>query len=385
VRFDRDGRRDGGALLAARFDDHDCRIDHVEGEHPADRRAHRVGTDRSLRQQQLNQRFGAVPVAAVAAGSIPELLMRGRERARSSGPHERRRRQQRAGLVGEDLEVMIEIEDLFTFAASPMGRHDRSAVEHLDRFRAHAHVETPSRVTGWDRVMALPDTHPRFGVNAMRTQDHHVERFVGQPGKRRRLETEMLTDADAAMRDESPVVEEHRRGDQIVELRHRTNAGNGDEMTAPEPSDLSLDTSFLMRAADAGDAEETVEPVMRPQRNEPLRLEPVTAPQHLHHRGFQVVVTDPAGHTTKVFERTDVAIQEHFLCLVQIRPTEPAARRGEPHHEQGDLAQHAVEIDADRPEIDFGFRTQPMRLRDLHLSQRQRPLGADLCDVTPHR
>ena len=187
------------------------------------------------------------------------------------------------------------------------------------------------------------------------------------------------------MSDEALVVEAHRRGEELVELCHRADTRDGDEVTASEPSDLTFHAAFLVRAADAGQAEEAVEPVMRPQRDESVRLEPVTTLQHPHDRGLQVVVADPARHTTEVFERADVAVQEHLLRLVQIRAAEPTTRRGEAHHEQRHLHQHASDIDTDRPEIDLGFRAQQMRLRNVDLSQRRRPLGANLRDVTPHR
>ena len=142
-------------------------------------------------------------------------------------------------------------------------------------------------------------------------------------------------------------------------------------MPATEPADLALDAALLVCPVDAGHAKEAVEAVVRSQRNEPFRLVPVTALEDLHDRSLQIVVADPARHTTEVRERADVTVQEHLLCLVQIRPTEPAARRRETHHEQRHLAQHPGEIHADRAEVDLGFRAQRMRLRDRHLRQRQ--------------
>ncbi|TPW07565.1 MAG: hypothetical protein FD127_4467 [Acidimicrobiaceae bacterium] len=124
---------------------------------------------------------------------------------------------------------------------------------------------------------------------------------------------------------------------------------------------------------------------MRSERDEPVRLEPVTAAKHFHDRGLEVVVTDAAGNTTEVFERANVTIEEHFLRFVHIRAAIPTTRRREPHHEQRHLTQHASEIHADRPEIDFGLCAQQMGLGDRDLRQRQSLTSADLRDVTPHR
>ena len=87
---------------------------------------------------------------------------------------------------------------------------------------------------------------------------------------------------------------------------------------AVDPRYLTLPTGT--RRAEELLAEERVEPIMRPQADETVRLDPVPALQHPFDRGFRVVVADPGRDTTEVFERADVTIEEHFLGFVQIRP-----------------------------------------------------------------
>ena len=88
-------------------------------------------------------------------------------------------------------------------------------------------------------------------------------------------------------------------------------------MAAAEPADLALHAALLVAALDARLAEEAVEPVVRPQRDEPFRLDPVAALQHLGDRGLrlsQVVVADPVGHATEVLEGADMTVEEHRLA-----------------------------------------------------------------------
>jgi hypothetical protein len=170
----------------------------------------------------------------------------------------------------------------------------------------------------------------------------------------------VLTDGDRPARDPPLVVERVGAFDELVQRAHRLGAGDGHEVAATEPADFAFDATFLVCAVDTRRAEERVEPIMRSQRDEPVRLGAVAALQHAHHRGFEVVVTDPARDTTEVRERTDVTIEERLLSLIQIDPMEPTARRGETHHEHPPLGREPVEHEAHLPEIDLGFRAQRM-------------------------
>src|ERR1039457_6026916 len=108
-------------------------------------------------------------------------------------------------------------------------------------------------------------------------------------------------------------------------------------MASSEPSDLSVDATFLMSTLDTGHAEEAVEPVVRPERHEPVRLHSASSLQHLCDGGLQVVVTDPARYPFEMLECADVPVQEHFLGLVQIRARVATSAGRQPHDEQVDL------------------------------------------------
>ena len=143
---------------------------------------------------------------------------------------------------------------------------------------------------------------------------------TGSGLQRQRFGGEVLTDAQHPAGDVAPIVGDVAGGDELVELGETADVRHGDEMAAAEPADLAFHAAFLMGAGDAGPAEERVEPVMRAQRHEPFRLGAVAALEHAHHRRLQVVVADPPRDPAEVFEGTHMAVEEHLLRLVQIRP-----------------------------------------------------------------
>ena len=65
-------------------------------------------------------------------------------------------------------------------------------------------------------------------------------------------------------------------------------------------------------------------------RSDSIRSRPAQDP---HHRRFEVVVPDPAGHPAEVLERADVTLQERLLGLVAERHVKRPTRVGQPHHE----------------------------------------------------
>ena len=97
----------------------------------------------------------------------------------------------------------------------------------------------------------------------------------------------MLADAD-------PVAEECRRRHcigllaQLVQLCHRGDTGDGNEVCTAEAADLAFDAAFLVRSFDAWKAEEAVEAVVGAERDEAIRLYAVPALQHPHDCGLQV-------------------------------------------------------------------------------------------------
>lgn len=156
-------------------------------------------------------------------------------------------------------------------------------------------------------------------------------------------------------------------------------------MVAAEPANLAFNAALLMGAVLARLAEPRVEPVVRPQRNEPVRLDPIPALEDLGDRRLEVVVADRFGDAAEMIERPDVPIQEHVLGLVQIRPTEPATRSREPHHEQRHLRRDPGQHDLGFTEIDLALRTQRVMLRDSDLNQRERLTFPDRLHIAAHR
>ena len=142
-------------------------------------------------------------------------------------------------------------------------------------------------------------------------------------------------------------------------------------MTAAEPADLPFDAALLMGTLQTRLAEERLEPVMGPQRDEPLGLVPVPAFEDSRDSGFEVVVTHPPRDTTEMLERQNVSLQERLLSLGAERDVErpPAVRQA--HHEHPHLHQRPADRGVELPEVDLRLRARLMGLRDayLHLDQ----------------
>jgi hypothetical protein len=86
------------------------------------------------------------------------------------------------------------------------------------------------------------------------------------------LSGERCRDGQGPTGDNPPVVEHVRGGDQLVQGSKRGHRRYRHQMAAAEPADLALDAALLVRAVLRRDAEEGIEPVMRAQRDKPLRL-----------------------------------------------------------------------------------------------------------------
>ncbi len=156
-------------------------------------------------------------------------------------------------------------------------------------------------------------------------------------------------------------------------------------MAAAEPADLAFDAAFLMRALLAGDAEERVEGVMRAQRDKPLRLGPVPAPQHPDHGGLEVVVADPAGHRAEILERQHMPFQERLLRLGRERNMKRPPRARQPQHEQPQLQQRPGDHGVELTEVNFSLRAGQVRLRHADLGPVQAQLGAAAGHMPRHR
>ena len=127
------------------------------------------------------------------------------------------------------------------------------------------------------------------------------------------------------------------------------------------------------------------EQVVRAQRDEPVRLDPPAALQHLLHRRLQVVKADLREHPAEPLERLHVQLQERLLGLHQRRLTErrPGERRA--HHEQMRLHRHPAEHHERLAPVDLRLHPRRVDLRDEHLPDRKphRPLAR--ADVLTNR
>ena len=191
----------------------------------------------------------------------------------------------------------------------------------------------------------------------------------------------MLGDAHLAPEQVAAVVEVVGQRHQPVQLGEARDIRHRDEVAAAEPADLALDAALLVRALDAGDAEEAVEAVVRAERDKAGGFQPVPTAQHLDDRGLQVVVADAPGHATEPFERADVAVEEHLLGLAGVDTVERPARGGQPHHEEMAGDELAVADEAHLPEVDLGLLAGWVDLRHLDLGERDGPLPPRLRDV----
>ncbi len=263
--------------------------------------------------------------------------------------------------------------------------HDPVAVEGFDAIGAQQHVDVFAGEADGHRVEALADADPGLLVDPRAKREAGIERLDGQRHHRVGLEREMVADGDRPPGNAPAVIDEVTASDEVVELGHRGHAGHRDEVAAAEPADLALDAALLVRAFDAGPAEERVEPVVRAQHDESFGLETITALEYPHHRRLQVVIADPCRHPTEVFERADVAIDEGLLGLVAIHPVERLARRRETYHEHPPVGEHPVEVERDLTEIDLALIAEAMKLRDHHLDHRRGLRRFPVGDVAPNR
>ncbi|WP_248580894.1 hypothetical protein [Nocardioides sp. InS609-2] len=175
------------------------------------------------------------------------------------------------------------------------------------------------------------------------------------------------TDCARAAGDDPVVISDIAGCDQSGEFDQRRDLRWRDQMAAAEPADLAFHTTLLVCALFAGNAEERVEPVVGPQRDEPLGLLAVPALQHSGHRGLEVVVADPARHATEVLERRRVSFEECFLGLVAVGNVERLPATGQAHHEHPHLHHDPVQHDLELTEVDLGLSAGRMLLGDEHL------------------
>jgi hypothetical protein len=111
---------------------------------------------------------------------------------------------------------------------------------------------------GRHRVVTLADGDAGVAVDPRRQHQARLELPGRQRSQQGRLERVVLSDAHRAVADPTGVIDEVVADEQLVELGHRLDLRDRDEVVAAEPATLALHAALLVRALDAGVAVESL-------------------------------------------------------------------------------------------------------------------------------
>ena len=179
---------------------------------------------------------------------------------------------------------MVEHEDL-----GPLVRAALVAGDHPARHggghgpAAQAHVHRPARAGRGYRVARATHGDARLAVGLRLQRDRGVEGFGGEGPQRGPLCLRRLADGGEPAGDVAGVVCTVGCLEQRVQLGQALDARDRHEVAPAEAPDLALHAAFLMRARDAGLAEERVEAEVRAQRGEAVALDAVASGEHPRH------------------------------------------------------------------------------------------------------
>ena len=154
--------------------------------------------------------------------------------------------------------------------------------------------------------------------------------------------------------------------EQRVQLGQALDARDRHEVAPAEAPDLALHAPLLVRARDAGLAEEAVEAVVRAQCGEAVALDAVAPQEHARDGRAQIVVANAPRYPAEALEGERVALEERLLALAREAHVDRPPRVREPQHEHRQLGQHAVQPDADPAEVDLRLLARRMQLGDRH-------------------
>ena len=104
---------------------------------------------------------------------------------------------------------------------------------------------------------------------------------------------------------------------QRVQLGQALDARDRHEVAASEAADLALHAALLMRARDAGLAEERVEAEVRAQCGEAVALDAVASGEHPRHGRLEIVVADAPRHPAEAPEGDRMSLEERLLALAR--------------------------------------------------------------------
>ena len=280
---------------------------------------------------------------------------------------------------------MVEHEDLRPLVGAALVAGDHPARDGGGHGpAAEAHVHRPARAGRGDRVARATHRDARLTVGLRLQHDRGVEGFGGEGPQRGPLGLRHLADGGEPAGDVAGVVCTVCRLQQRVQLGQALDARDRHEVAAAEAPDLALHAALLMRARDAGLAEERVEAEVRAQCGEAVALDAVASGEHPRHGRLEVVVADAPRHPAEPPEGDRMSLEERLLALAREADVDRPPRVREPHHEHRQLGQHAVEPDAHPPEVDLSFLARRMQLGDRHDRPAGLELAAHAADVGAH-
>ncbi len=160
--------------------------------------------------------------------------------------------------------------------------------------------------------------------------------------------------------------------------------GHGDEPPPAEPADLSLHPALLVGSLDAGGGEARGEPVVGPERDEPVLLHPALPPKHPGHRGPQVVEAHGGEDPALKLQGPGDPVEERGLGRPGVGPVQGRARGLRAHRDDRNLDRLASHEDLGLVEVHLGLGPLRVVLRDE--GHRAHPeLAAALTDVVADR
>ncbi len=227
-----------------------------------------------------------------------------------------------------------------------MEDHDLAGAD----LRGHAQPSQRDR----DGVAVLADGDERLRVDTDCRGLRRVERLAGQRAQHRALPRELLSDRPGPPVDPPVKIGLAAGEQQPVERGDRPDRRDRDEVVAAVAPDLALNAALLMRPRDSRGREDRVEQVVRAQRDEPIRLDPPAAAQHLLHRRAEIVIAHLGEHASEPRERERVTLQKRLLRLDRAGHAERRAREARPHEKQMHPGQRPRQVDVRLTPVNLG-------------------------------
>jgi hypothetical protein len=363
------------------LDGHEGRIDRARTVHGFERGVDGRERQAAMEEENLDERPGPAGISEAPACPRPELLVGAREHTGLPRLVGRERTRHRSRLAGEDLEIVVEEERLRAADdAALVGGDHPSGVDELDRGAPDPRRQAAAGIAGRDRIEGLADADPGLGVDPDGHQPGGIEGLGGQRPEGRPVRLAHRADGGPAGPDVAGEVRPVGGLKAAVELGERADRGHGHEVASARAADLTLDAALLVGAALARDTEEGVEPVMRAQGDEPLRLLPVASPQDPGDQRLGIVVPDPGGNPAEPLEGDDVALEERLLALAAVRHVDRSTRMRQAQLEDRDPGLLEPDHYVGQPEVDLSLLARQVVGHDGDVVIDEIELAAGLAD-----